>query len=242
MTLNAVNGSTPKFDNKDVAATDEAIDSRLDGISTLTSEDKPSSITQETSSLSVVASNDNLSSIVEVPLIEATEENIKEYGLFIGDNVLNEGLQIPFYKGSVQEGQNIAFECTGNAVIRTARISLRDPSIKWLEKHENMTQLFIGLGQEPFAMVLGKPTSGDLPDLSNIKCFKMPPGSGLMIHKGTWHDFPMSVGEPVTVLTANSPEVVEALSSVGEPREMSEGDVFKINVEKRMGVVLKSPI
>ena len=38
-------------------------------------------------------------------------------------------------------------------------------------------------------------------------------GHGIMIHQGTWHDFPLCVKEPVTVLTANSPEVVEALAS-----------------------------
>lgn len=40
-------------------------------------------------------------------------------------------------------------------------------------------------------------------------------------------------------MTANSPEVVEALSSIGSIREMDEGDVFKIDVEKRVNVSVK---
>jgi ureidoglycolate lyase len=107
----------------------------------------------------------------------------------------------------------------------------------------NMTQLFVGLGDQPFAMVLGKPTHGSgsrLPDLGNVKCFVFPPGHGIMIHKGTWHDFPLCVKDPVTVLTANSPEVVEALASMGSPREMDHGDVYKIEIRKRTGRILKA--
>jgi ureidoglycolate lyase len=175
---------------------------------------------------------------IEVPVIDATRENVKEYGLLIGTDVPNAGLTIPFYKGSVEEGHNIPFVCNGNAVIRSARISRRAPEVNWLERHMEMTQLFIGLGDQPFAMVLGKPNheqGGEVPDLTEVKCFVFPPGHGVMIHKGTWHDFPLCVKEPVTVITANSPEVVVALSSMKTPDEMNHGDVFKIDIKKRTG-------
>lgn len=182
---------------------------------------------------------------IQVPRVEATRENTAEYGLFISEEVPNAGLTIPFYKGSVEEGMNLPFECTGSAVIRTARISKRAPEITWLERHMNMTQLFVGLGSEPFAMILCKPNHDQdkkLPDLDTARCFVFPAGHGIMIHKGTWHDFPLSVGNPVTVLTANSPEVVEALASMGEPKEMNHGDVYKIDIQKHTGTVLLSPI
>ncbi len=175
---------------------------------------------------------------IEVPIVHATRENTKEYGLFIGTDVPNAGLTIPFYKGSVEEGYNIPFECNGNAVIRCARISRRPPEVNWLERHMDMTQLFIGLGDQPFAMVLGKPNHSqgkDQPDLEDVKCFILPPGHGIMIHKGTWHDFPLCVKEPVTVMTANSPEVVVALASMKSPEEMNHGDVYKIDIKKRTG-------
>ena len=60
-----------------------------------------------------------------------------------------------------------------------------------------------------------------------------------MIHKGTWHDFPMAIDRPVTVLTANSEEVVAALASQKEPAEMDRGDVFKIDIAKRLGLQLR---
>jgi ureidoglycolate lyase len=178
---------------------------------------------------------------VVAPIVYANRENIAEYGLIIDTEVPNAGLTIPFYKGAVEEGFNIPFEYEGKAVIRTARISKRASEISWLERHMGMTQLFFGIGDQPFAMVLGKPNheeGGELPDLTTAKCFVFPPGHGLLIHKGTWHDFPLAVDKPVTCFTANSEKVVQALCEMKEMGEMNHGDVFKYNIRDRLGVQL----
>jgi len=183
--------------------------------------------------------------IVEAPIVHASRENTADYGLFIGTDVPDAGLTIPFYKGAVEEGHNIPFQCTGNAVIRSARIHKRAPEVTWLERHMDMTQLFIGLGDQPFAMVLGKPTherGEDIPRLDEVQCFVFPPGHGIMLHMGTWHDFPLAVDKPVTCLTANSPEVVVALASQKEPAEMNTGDVYKIDILKRTGKQLRASL
>ena len=184
---------------------------------------------------------ENRLKLKEVPVVLATRENIAEYGIFIGPDVPNAGLTIPFYKGTVEEGCNFPFECTGSAVVRSARISRRDGNVVWLERHLKMTQLFIGLGDQPFAMVLGKPNheSGEkLPCLDDLTCFVFPPGHGIMLHKGAWHDFPLAVKDPVTCLTMNSPEVVQALAEMKEPAEMDHGDVYKIDIKRRMDTTL----
>ncbi len=181
--------------------------------------------------------------VLEIPVIPGTREAVADYGLFIGSDVPEAGLPIPFYKGAVEEGHNFPFRCNGRAVIRSARIHRRSPDITWLERHMHMTQLFVGLGDQPLAMVLGKPTHQrgmDTPDLDDVRAFVFPPGHGIMIHEGTWHDFPLAVAGPVTVMTANSEEVVEALASMKEPAEMNHGDVFKIDILKRLGVQLRA--
>jgi len=181
-------------------------------------------------------------SIVEIPVVQATRENVAEYGLFIGTDVPNSGLTIPFYKGSVEEGHNLPFLCNGRAVIRTARIHPRSGDIIWLERHMRMTQLFVGLGDAPMAMVLGKPNhkkGGEVPELHDVRAFVFPPGHGIMIHEGTWHDFPMAIKAPVTALTANSEEVVAALAAQKNPEEMNSGDVYKIDILKRTGKQLR---
>lgn len=180
-------------------------------------------------------------SILDVPVLTATRENAEACGLFIGTAVPSAGLPIPFYRGAVEEGRNIPFECHERAVIRTARISRRGGEVRWLERHQRMTQLFVGLGDQPFAMVLGPPSPEGVagPDLSAARCFVFPPGHGILLRKGTWHDFPLSVRAPVTCLTANSAEVVEALAAMQEPAEMDHGDVFKLDLAARYGTVLR---
>ena len=181
---------------------------------------------------------------VDVPLLDATPENLAEYGVMIGEAVHRPGLSIPFYKRTVEEGQNIDFEYTGRAVVRTARISPRSSEVTWLERHLNMTQIFVGLGSIPFAMVLGKPNQGsgeNVPRLEDVRAFRIPAGQGVMIHAGTWHDFPMSIGDPVTVMTMNSDEVVTALANAQAADEMDDGDVYKIDIQRRTGRVLRVP-
>lgn len=181
---------------------------------------------------------------VVAPILHARPDNMAAYGLFIGTSVPNAGLTIPFYRGSVEEGHNIPFECHGRAVIRTARISPRPAEVRWLERHQRMTQLFMGIGDQPFAMMLAPPSplGVDLPDLDAVRCVVFPPGHGILLHKGTWHDFPLSLGQPVTCLTANSEEVVAALSAQREAEEMDHGDVNKIDVVRRLSRRLRTPL
>ena len=176
--------------------------------------------------------------IVKIPVIDATHENIAPYGQIFGDDVAKPGLGIPFYKGRVIEGENVDFSYRGQAVIRTAKIMPGYPPIIWLERHMAMTQLFIGLGSEPFIMVLSPPTheaGQNVPNLTETKAFRFPPGYALLIHSGTWHDFPIACNNPVVVLTANSDEVVTALASMQGAEEMDQGDVYKISLPKRLG-------
>ena len=183
-----------------------------------------------------------MTQIIDVPTVHATRENIADYGLMIDTTVPDSGLTIPFYKGAVEEGFNLPFVYHEEAVIRTARIHPRSDELTWLERHLRMTQLFVGLGDAPLAMVLGKPnheSGAAVPDLSEVRTFILPPGHGVMIHLGTWHDFPLAIDRPVTVLTMNSAEVVEALANQKSSDEMDSGDVYKIDIFKRTGKSLK---
>lgn len=163
---------------------------------------------------------------------------MQEYGLLLGADVPNAGLNLSFYSGTIEEGHHLPFVCHGRAVLRTARIHPRAGDVPWLERHVRTTQTFLGLGGAPFGMVLGRPNheaGQDVPDLDGVRALVFPPGHGILLHCGTWHDFPMSLGEPVTVLTANSEEIGRAIAGQAEAGEMDAGDVFKIDTWKRTG-------
>jgi ureidoglycolate lyase len=176
--------------------------------------------------------------IFQIPVVDANQENVKPYGYLLGDDVSKPGLGIPFYQGRVLEGENIDFTYRGTATFRTAKIMPGYPLITWLERHLHMTQMFIGLGQAPFIMVMAPPNheiGENLPDLNQVQALRFPAGHGLLLHLGTWHDFPIACDVPVVILTANSDEVVTALSQMQTPGEMNQGDVYKISLPKRLG-------
>ncbi|OUL23319.1 ureidoglycolate hydrolase [Nostoc sp. RF31YmG] len=175
--------------------------------------------------------------VLKIPVIDANIENTKPYGHLLGDDVSKPGLGIPFYQERVLEGENIDFTYRGTATFRTAKILPGYPPIIWLERHMYMTQMFIGLGQAPFIMVMAPPNhenDENLPNLNQVQALRFPAGYGLLLHIGTWHDFPIACDRPVVVLTANSDEVVTALSQMQTPGEMNQGDVYKISLLKRL--------
>ncbi|OUL37272.1 ureidoglycolate hydrolase [Nostoc sp. T09] len=175
--------------------------------------------------------------VLKIPVIDANIENTKPYGHLLGDDVSKPGLGIPFYQERVLEGENIDFTYRGTATFRTAKILPGYPPIIWLERHMHMTQMFIGLGQAQFIMVMAPPNhenDENLPNLNQVQALRFPPGYGLLLHIGTWHDFPIACDRPVVVLTANSDEVVTALSQMQTPGEMNQGDVYKISLLKRL--------
>lgn len=174
----------------------------------------------------------------KIALIKATQESLQGYGLMIDGTVHRAGLSIPFYAGFVEEGDNIDFSCNGQPVMRTARIFPRGMAVTWLEYHQHLTQLFIGLGTAPYIMVLGKPSPLE-PDFASVKAFWFPAGTGVVLDRGIWHDFPMAIVEPVTILTANSAEVVDALRQAVPDQDLMHGDVYKIHISRHTGVSLK---
>ena len=175
---------------------------------------------------------------LEVPVNDATASSVAPFGVFIDGSVTN-SINIPYYTGRVIEGGDIGFGYRGRACVRTAQVLPGDPTVLWLERHIYLTQLFIALGQAPYVMVLAPPNhmnGGDLPDLEQVSALRFPGGSGLLLHSGTWHDFPLACDQPVAFIIANSVEVIEALVNSGGPQEIDEGDVRKVNLADRFGM------
>jgi peptidoglycan/xylan/chitin deacetylase (PgdA/CDA1 family) len=113
-----------------------------------------------------------------------------------------------------------------------------------------MTQGFLVVGKNPGLFVLGEPTHDRedldekhraLPDHTNFKAYIIPAGFGLILKKGTWHDFPVSCGPPVSCFIMNTEEVVEALASMPCAAPMNHGDCFKLRLSDHWDFKLKFP-
>jgi ureidoglycolate lyase len=179
--------------------------------------------------------------VIEVPVVDATPESVAPFGVLVREDV-TPAMDIPYYQGRVIEGGDLGFQYNGRACLRTAQVLPGDTTVAWLERHLLLTQLFVGLGGNEFSMILTPPNhdaGAELPDLSAAVTLRLPPSSALLLHRGTWHDFPLATGGPVTLLIANSQEVVDALQAAGHPRELQEGDVRKVSLPDRFGAYLR---
>ena len=181
-----------------------------------------------------------------VELVLATKENTKDVGWLItdGEDAVEAEINIPFYDTVTEGGNFEEADWKDQPVVRQAKIKWRDDNgISWMERHMEMTQGFILVGESPGLMILGEPTHDreDLsenercfPDIKRMKGYLIPAGCGMIIKKGTWHDFPLSVGPDVTVFIINTREVVEALGSMKEAAPMDFGDCYKIRTTEAL--------
>lgn len=174
-------------------------------------------------------------------VVVATKENTKHLGWFISDEEeVQHDVSIPFYD-TVEEGAPFdGTDWKDQCCVRMARIHWKDDNkVGWMERHMEMTQGFICIGRNPGMIFLGEPTHDrtDLPehlkgypDFSNVKCYLIPAGCGIILKKGVWHEFPVSISprHPLTVFIINTEEVVEALGSHPAPVPMDHGDVLKL--------------
>ena len=74
------------------------------------------------------------------------------------------------------------------------------------------------------------PAQRALPDRSRLEAVILPAGCGIILKKGTWHDFPVSCGPPITAFILNTKNVVAALASMPQAAPMDHGDCFKIRL------------
>lgn len=64
-----------------------------------------------------------------------------------------------------------------------------------LERHPASTQGFVALGGGDGLLAIVAPKSADgSPDASRLRAFRVPPGSGVLYHRDTWHHGMIALG------------------------------------------------
>jgi ureidoglycolate lyase len=102
----------------------------------------------------------------------------------------------------------------------------------YLEKHLQLTQTFIPLGNKPYIMVVAKPdapTQAGLPKATEIHAFYVRGNQGVQLHRGTWHENPMPAEDEVTLIVSSHQSLTRGHQSAAIQQQL-EG--FKLDVEK----------
>lgn len=170
--------------------------------------------------------------------IPATPEALAPFGYWIGADAPVETGRSAFYGDTVALKKPAKFVGDNTLDITVATIHRRPLQVSWLERHFLHTQTFIPLGGKPFMLVLCPPTEGDMPNLDDARAFLFDGTTGLTMHLGTWHEFPLALEDDTNVVVLIRKDTVRDLSRV-EGNEAHGPDLDKKDIVARTGVTLQ---
>jgi len=170
---------------------------------------------------------------VETP----TPEAIAPFGQLVGADPSAPRPEGAFYQAvSTYRPDFVSEDGTELAVCTVQR---RPMSVQWMERHFKHTQAFIPLGGKPFLAILAPPTEGELPDLDQARAFLFDGQAGLLMHVGTWHEFPFALVDNTQLVVVLRSETMESLRE----ENVIDGEAFgpdldKKDIVRRLGVRL----
>jgi ureidoglycolate lyase len=146
---------------------------------------------------------------------------------------LYEGIDV--YRADFESARPMEFLLTQNKV--------REFRVLFLERHLELTQMFVSLGGDPFIQVVAKPDArmdNDVPAFDEIRAFMVPGNVGTNMHIGTWHEPPFAlVDDQVFLYTSHADLTVGLGASLDQRKSIGELDVDKRNVTEHGGYVLR---
>jgi ureidoglycolate lyase len=143
-----------------------------------------------------------------LPVEPATRENIAPYGELISTADMGGALDLRFYDDSVEVCRLPGFVSDEQTELTLARISPRPPTLLYLERHFKHTQVFLPLGGQDYFVALAPPDEREFPEPEALAAFRIPGDTGLMLHLGTWHEFPFVVDSAASMLVILRRETV----------------------------------
>jgi ureidoglycolate lyase len=174
----------------------------------------------------------------ELKVEVATRETFSPYGALVGADPARTARTGQFYGSKVELWSPGPFRSDEDTCLSVARVHERAPQVLWMERHFKHTQTFIPLGGAGLVMVLGAPTATHQPDPSTVRAFSFDGTSGVMLHVGTWHEFPFASQPPADVVVILRKETQSNLE-VRENDEAVGDDLEKRNLQVRLGFGFK---
>ena len=178
--------------------------------------------------------------IIDLPIETASPEALAPFGQIAGTNSTPQLMPIDFYKGAVQVGQSVPFQCEHPVELTPARIDLRPGEVRFMERHFQHTQTFIPIGGKPYIVVMAPPADGDLPDLDTARAFRFDGSQSFVMHVGTWHEFPFALETNTDILVILSAQTGYDLKQGNPETEEAFGpDLDKKDIVARTGTVFR---
>jgi ureidoglycolate lyase len=170
---------------------------------------------------------------------DATPEAIAPFGVFVGA-----GPGIPIFAqwtGVTVHGPTpIAIGERGELLHVTMAAGRFPATVELLERHPRHTQTYLSANGKSFVMVLGAETEGGLPSLGGLRAFLFKGGAGVVMHAGTWHEFPVALDDDTrftVVLSAESH--VNELTDPEFPLDARGPDLERFDMSRRARIVLR---
>lgn len=175
----------------------------------------------------------------DLVLEDATAASIAPFGELLGVGCGRPTTRTRFYDDAVDLVEKAPFVSDADTCLSIARVRPRPCEVTWMERHFKHTQVFLPLNRAPFAVVLAPPTpAGNLPELAAVRAFRFAGTCGLMMHVGTWHEFPFALDAPADMVVILRNETNRNLDAIEDGEAVGE-DLEKRNVRRRFGVTLR---
>jgi len=174
----------------------------------------------------------------DLPLEDADAASIAPFGELLGVGRGRPSTRTRFYDDADQLVEKAPFRSDADTCLSIARVRPRPFEVTWMERHFKHTQVFLPLSREPYAVVLAPPNADSLPDLSQVRAFRFPGDCGLLMHVGTWHEFPFALRAPSDMVVILRHETNRNLDAIADGEAVGE-DLEKRNVRRRFGVTLR---
>lgn len=179
-----------------------------------------------------------MTEIRELVLEDATPENFAPFGRMITASAGGDARSTAFYENKVEVRDAGAMVTDDQACIVLAHVLPREPQVQWMERHFKHEQMFVSLGESEFVIVVAPPNEEALPDLDAVRAFRFGGPSPVVLHLGTWHEFPFALSQPVDLAVFLREETNRDLEAQKDGEAVG-GDLEKRRIDRRCGVALR---
>jgi ureidoglycolate lyase len=174
---------------------------------------------------------------IDLPLEAATPETVAAFGELLAFGRGRPAARTRFYDDAVEIAEKPAFVSDADTCLSLVRVHPRPLEVVWMERHFKHTQVFVPLNRQPWCAVLAPPGDAALPDLAQARALLFEGDCGLLMHLGTWHEFPFALEYTADMMVILRNETNRDLEAVADGEALGE-DLEKRHIGRRFGVRL----